>query len=132
MGSSNSAEGGEARGETPPPLLTLPLPLPLLLLLLLVGRRCRSTFGLKFGCRFACLLQRERYDVSTFPSNYKKNAINFLLPEMVRPHEPLVADWADEVLLSRVCACVSGQFVATGESFAASRPVARERALAWN
>ncbi len=49
---------------------------------------------------------------------------------MVGPHEPLVADRADEVLLPGVGPGVPGQLVGAGEALPAPGPVARERALA--
>jgi hypothetical protein len=51
-------------------------------------------------------------------------------PEMIGPHEALVADWAGEVLLAGVRPRVARQLVRPRESLAAPRPATRERTLA--
>ena len=52
-----------------------------------------------------------------------------VLREVVRPHEPLVADRARESLLSGVRSKVSLQLVGPGKTFPAKQPVANERSL---
>lgn len=53
-----------------------------------------------------------------------------VLGEVVRPHEPSLADRAGEPLLARVGAPMSGQLVRPREPPAARAPRARERSLA--
>lgn len=53
-----------------------------------------------------------------------------MLPEVIGAHEPLVADWADEVLLAGVGARVPGELVGPREPLGAAGPMARERSFA--
>lgn len=52
-----------------------------------------------------------------------------MLDQVVAPHEALVAQGAQEALLSRVGASVAGQLVGAGELLLAVRPGAREGSL---
>lgn len=49
-----------------------------------------------------------------------------VLGEVIRSHEPPLADGADELLFAGVSALVAGQLVGSGESTAALRPLADE------
>ncbi len=53
-------------------------------------------------------------------------------PQVIRSHEPLVADRADEVLLAGVRPRVPGQLVGAGEALAAAGPRTGKGTLACN
>ena len=54
----------------------------------------------------------------------------YYVPEMIRPHKPLMTDRAYKIFFSRVCPSVSGQFIRSSKAFATAEPRTRKGSFA--
>lgn len=99
----------------------------------------RNVFKSKFGWRLACLLYsmwgREWGKLGkreyVWCTSRKWYCSWFGLPQVIAPHEFLIANGTREILLARVGTRVPGQFIGTGKAFSTCRPLAWKRSFAY-